>query len=185
MQWREPIADPETVDDDIHSYGFVPEPWQRQMIAAIGTVPTIPDLGYPLLTLVLEYLTLTFLFPRTDDRKSVLVCAPTSSGKTFISFYVIESILREDENAKIAFVLPTKALVNQVYAEIQASFKRSNNKHSTLVGIFTADQRMNEGNCSVLVVRTFSPRVGSFQSFVDLSMFHTLKLAASLSLLCH
>lgn len=36
MQWREPIADPETVDNDIHSYGFVPEPWQRQMITAIG-----------------------------------------------------------------------------------------------------------------------------------------------------
>lgn len=139
MQWREPMADPEKVDEDIHTYGFVPEPWQRQMISAIGTSS--------------NWLT-SMTWPPLDERKSVLVCAPTSSGKTFISFYVIESVLREDENAVIAFVLPTKALVNQVYAEIQASFKKYYKHDSTtLVGIFTADQRMNSSNCSVLVVR--------------------------------
>lgn len=84
MQWREPAVSAESGNADVLNYGFVPEAWQRRMITAI------------------------------DERKSVLVCAPTSSGKTFIAFYVIESLLKEDEGAVVVFVVPTKALVNQV-----------------------------------------------------------------------
>ena len=54
-----------------------------------------------------------------DADKSVFVVAPTSAGKTFISFYAMERILRSSDDGVLVYVAPTKALVNQIAAEIQ------------------------------------------------------------------
>jgi hypothetical protein len=54
-----------------------------------------------------------------DANKSVFVVAPTSAGKTFISFYAMEQVLRADNDGVLVYVAPTKALVNQIAAEIQ------------------------------------------------------------------
>jgi hypothetical protein len=87
MRWRQPPVSEETSRADILRYGFVPEVWQHRMIRCI------------------------------DERRSVLVCAPTSSGKTFIAFYVIESVLRADEDATIAFVVFFLAALESPLAE--------------------------------------------------------------------
>lgn len=72
---------------------------------------------------------------------SAVVCAPTSSGKTFISSYVIQQVLKPPVNAGathkakgasnsssgpgsvsdgvVVIVLPTKALVNQLAAQVK------------------------------------------------------------------
>lgn len=57
-----------------------------------------------------------------DANKSVFVVAPTSAGKTFISFYAMEQVLRADNEGVLVYVAPTKALVNQIAAEIQGKF---------------------------------------------------------------
>lgn len=53
----------------------------------------------------------------------MVISAPTSSGKTFIASYVVASVLKAKEsNSRVAIVLPTKALVNQVVAQVRALF---------------------------------------------------------------
>ena len=58
-----------------------------------------------------------------DANNSVFVVAPTSSGKTFISFYAMEQVLRADNDGVLVYVAPTKALVNQIAAEIQGRLR--------------------------------------------------------------
>ncbi len=83
-----------------------------------------------------------------DEGKSVVVSAPTSSGKTFIAFYLIEKVLRESDDGVIVFICPTKALVNQLYAEIHSRFSKEKRE---IVGMFTAENKINVTSCQVLV----------------------------------
>lgn len=53
-----------------------------------------------------------------DARASCVMCAPTSSGKTFISSYCIDRVMRESTDGVVVFVAPTKALVNQTAAQV-------------------------------------------------------------------
>jgi superfamily II RNA helicase len=62
-----------------------------------------------------------------DANNSVFVVAPTSAGKTFISFYAMEQVLRADNDSVLVYVAPTKALVNQIAAEVQGKFSVSIN----------------------------------------------------------
>ncbi|KAG6985331.1 alpha-glucosidase [Physcia stellaris] len=87
-----------------------------------------------------------------DADKSIFVVAPTSAGKTFISFYAMERILRADDDSVLVYVAPTKALVNQIAAEIQARFKKTYQYNKSVWAIHTRDYRINNPNgCQVLV----------------------------------
>jgi superfamily II RNA helicase len=59
-----------------------------------------------------------------DTRESAVICAPTSSGKSFISFYAMKTVFLDQDfrDGVVAYVCPTKALVNQVMAQIYFSF---------------------------------------------------------------
>ncbi len=88
-----------------------------------------------------------------DAKRSVFIVAPTSAGKTFISFYAMEKILRGDDDSVLVYVAPTKALVNQIAAEIQARFsKRYEHAGKSVWAIHTRDYRINNpSGCQILV----------------------------------
>ncbi|KAH6977816.1 hypothetical protein EDB82DRAFT_567453 [Fusarium venenatum] len=89
-----------------------------------------------------------------DAEESLLVVAPTSAGKTFISFYAMKRVLEESDDGVLVYVAPTKALVNQIAAEIEARFsKRFRTQEGKSVwGIYTCDYRINNPTrCQILV----------------------------------
>lgn len=88
-----------------------------------------------------------------DADRSVFVVAPTSAGKTFISFYAMERILKANNDNILVYVAPTKALVNQIAAEIQARFKKTYRYSGKSVwAIHTRDYRVNNPtSCQILV----------------------------------
>ncbi|CAF3855394.1 unnamed protein product, partial [Rotaria sp. Silwood1] len=81
-----------------------------------------------------------------DRNESCLIVAPTSSGKTYASYYAIDSVLKTSKNGICVYVGPTKALVNQVHAILYFKYAKTNYS----VGIFTRDFRSNVDNCRVL-----------------------------------
>ncbi|KAM0461154.1 hypothetical protein ACHAPV_004468 [Trichoderma viride] len=89
-----------------------------------------------------------------DANNSLLVIAPTSAGKTFISFYAMKKILEESDEGVLVYVAPTKALVNQIAAEVGARFTKSYNKQEgkSVWAIYTRDYRIqNPTGCQILV----------------------------------
>ena len=102
---------------------FYPDRWQRDVLDAI------------------------------DASKSLFVVAPTSAGKTFISFYAMKKVLQADNDGVVVYVAPTKALVNQIAAEIQANFRKPYNTPGKSVwALHTRDYRVNSPTgCQILV----------------------------------
>jgi hypothetical protein len=87
-----------------------------------------------------------------DARRSLLVIAPTSAGKTFISFYAMKQVLEANNDEVLVYVAPTKALVNQIAAEVQARFSKNYKYSQSVWGIHTRDYRINNPTgCQILV----------------------------------
>ncbi|KAJ3053624.1 hypothetical protein HK097_003817 [Rhizophlyctis rosea] len=102
--------------------GFEPDPWQVEVLDIL------------------------------DKDESLIVCAPTSAGKTFIAFYAMEKVLRGSNDGVIVYVAPTKALVNQIAAEIHARFSKAYSTGWSMWAIHTRDYRVhNPLTCQVLV----------------------------------
>lgn len=90
------------------------------------------------------------LLDAVDSSKSAIVAAPTSSGKTFICFYAIEKILKSSDTDVVVFCLPTKALANQVSADIYARFNPKSCRMA-LQGTLMADRCTDPFNCQILI----------------------------------
>ncbi|KIJ46122.1 hypothetical protein M422DRAFT_165687 [Sphaerobolus stellatus SS14] len=98
---------------------FVPDGWQRKVLDAV------------------------------DEEKSILVVAPTSAGKTFISYYAMEKILRSSDSSILVYVAPTKALVTQIAAEVSARFNKSGR---SCWAVHTRDDRIHDPlTCQILI----------------------------------
>ena len=100
---------------------FVPDQWQRDM------------------------------FDYIDANQSVLIVAPTGSGKTFASYYCMEKILRSSDEDVIVYVSPTKALCNQVMATVNSLFEKPLPNGKKLCGVFTRDFHEDIKDCQILV----------------------------------
>ncbi|HUP85491.1 MAG TPA: DEAD/DEAH box helicase [Acidimicrobiales bacterium] len=84
-------------------------------------------------------------FDALDAGRSVLVAAPTGSGKTVVAEYAVAKAL--DEGGKAFYTTPLKALSNQKYRDLVA---RHGADH---VGLLTGDNAIN-GDASIVVMTT-------------------------------
>ena len=80
-----------------------------------------------------------------DDGKSVVVCAPTGAGKTVIAQHAIHKAL--EENKRIFYTTPLKALSNQKYYDFGEKYG------SEKVGLLTGDTSINR-NAQIVVMTT-------------------------------
>ncbi|KAK2115066.1 putative ATP-dependent RNA helicase DDX60-like [Saguinus oedipus] len=86
-----------------------------------------------------------------DKNESAVIVAPTSSGKTYASYYCMEKVLRESDDGVVVYVAPAKAVVGQVAASVQNRFTKRLPAGRTLCGAFTRDYRHNALNSQVLI----------------------------------
>eukprot|EP01004_Peranema_trichophorum_P002713 NODE_174_length_3363_cov_74.086420_g5_i1.p1 GENE.NODE_174_length_3363_cov_74.086420_g5_i1~~NODE_174_length_3363_cov_74.086420_g5_i1.p1 ORF type:complete len:802 (-),score=195.98 NODE_174_length_3363_cov_74.086420_g5_i1:4-2409(-) len=110
-------------DTEDHRVGFRPDFWQQQLLDVI------------------------------DNNESALVSAPTSSGKTFISFYCMKKVLRGSDDGLVIFVAPNKQLAHQVKADVYAHFRSKNYRNPPwcLYGEYTSSMWENVETCQVLI----------------------------------
>uniref|UniRef100_A0A8C5XE53 DExD/H-box helicase 60 n=1 Tax=Microcebus murinus TaxID=30608 RepID=A0A8C5XE53_MICMU len=111
----------ERKDPDPRVQDFIPDTWQRELLDVV------------------------------DNHESAVIVAPTSSGKTYASYYCMEKVLRESDDGVVVYVSPTKALVNQVAATVQNRFTKTLPSGMALCGVFTREYRHEALNCQVLV----------------------------------
>uniref|UniRef100_A0A8C4MV45 DExD/H-box 60 like n=1 Tax=Equus asinus asinus TaxID=83772 RepID=A0A8C4MV45_EQUAS len=108
-------------DPDPRVQDFIPDTWQREVLDVV------------------------------DNNESAVIVAPTSSGKTYASYYCMEKVLKESDEGVVVYVAPTKVLVGQVAATVQNRFIKKLPPGSALCGTFTRDYHYNTLNCQVLI----------------------------------
>ncbi|MEI8002580.1 MAG: DEAD/DEAH box helicase [Actinomycetes bacterium] len=84
-------------------------------------------------------------FDALDAGESVLVAAPTGSGKTLVAEYAIEAAIARGEKA--FYTTPLKALSNQKFTDFVARYGADR------VGLLTGDNTLN-GEASIVVMTT-------------------------------
>ena len=80
-----------------------------------------------------------------DEGRSVVVAAPTGSGKTVVAEYAIELALAE--GGKVFYTTPLKALSNQKFGDL------TRHHGADRVGLLTGDNSIN-GDAPVVVMTT-------------------------------
>ncbi|KGL74939.1 putative ATP-dependent RNA helicase DDX60, partial [Tinamus guttatus] len=108
-------------DPDPRVQHFIPDTWQRDLLDAV------------------------------DNNESAVIVAPTSSGKTYASYYCMEKVLKTSNEGVVVYVAPTKALVNQVMGIVYSRFTKKLPDGLAVCGVFTRDYNRDVMNCQILV----------------------------------
>ncbi len=77
-------------------------------------------------------------------RRAVVVEMPTSAGKTLLAEFSIVQALALNPNSRVAYVVPTRALVNQVTARLRRDFEPLGYATEAAVPVFELDPAEDE-----------------------------------------
>ena len=77
-------------------------------------------------------------------RRAVVVEMPTSAGKTLLAEFSIVQALALNPNSRVAYVVPTRALVNQVTARLRRDFEPLGYSTEAAVPVFELDPAEDE-----------------------------------------
>ena len=61
-----------------------------------------------------------------DETRLLSVSAPTSAGKSFVLLHMIKEHINNNSKVKIAYIVPTRALIQQVELDIRTIIKKNN-----------------------------------------------------------
>lgn len=135
-------------DPDPRVQHFIPDTWQRELLDAV------------------------------DNNESAVIVAPTSSGKTYASYYCMEKVLKMSDEGVVVYVAPTKALVNQVVGSVYSRFTKKLPDGLVVCGVFTRDYRHDVMNSQILVtvpqcleILMLSPRCQSWTKRIQYIIF--------------
>lgn len=116
------------------------------------------ELGYPLFEFQKKAI------ESLDDGKSVIVSAPTSSGKTLVAEFAVRQALEARKNnprsgKRVIYTAPLKAISNEKYREFLQKYNRSGEKN---IGLLTGDNTINP-DAPVVIMTTEILRNGLAQ----------------------
>ena len=63
------------------------------------------------------------VYEKANLNQTLSISAPTSSGKSFLLLYLIKTFITKKSCAKIVYLVPTRALIQQVELDIKAALK--------------------------------------------------------------
>ena len=127
-------------------------PWRDDFLAGIGFAPDDFQIR---------------AFDALDADRSVLVAAPTGSGKTLVAEYAVESALRAGR--RIFYTAPIKALSNQKYRDFCDRYG------VTEVGLLTGDNSINP-SAAIIVMTTEVLRNMIYAGSEDIDDLHAVVL---------
>ncbi|CRG99241.1 DEAD/DEAH box helicase, putative [Plasmodium relictum] len=108
-----------------------------------------------------------------DRRKSILVSCPTSSGKTFICYYVMDKVLRLNNDSVVVYVAPNDTLALQIYHEVNGRFstkgysKYSGNKLCSYMTDKYAEEKALDAQIIIILPSVLENILLSYYSFND------------------
>lgn len=85
------------------------------------------------------------------DSQWVSVSAPTSAGKSFVLIEWIGEHLRDKKNALVVYVVPTRALISQVFSDLREFVGREGLGEEVNVSSFPDQKEVKEGLHNVFV----------------------------------
>ena len=81
-----------------------------------------------------------------QDNDAISISAPTSAGKSFVLLHLLSNFILEAHNPKIIYIVPTRALIQQVEMDIRQHLKDSNIS-ATVTSVPVLPGDFNQSSC--------------------------------------